>query len=156
MFSCPGFRTCAIRSCSYMMQHGCAAENMHLLIQHLERLSGNYRSLQPFATFFSFIPLCFVQQSPIIVHYSAPALPLMVLLPTVQSPLISTGIWWDSSEPLYQSLIWTMTNTNALIILGALMVLGAYTQTRAWVLLRSLATQITTPIKLRAESDPIS
>ena len=79
----------------------------------------------------------------------------MALLPTVQSPLVFTGLWWDSSEPDYQRWIWTVTNINALIILGVLMVSATPAQMRAWNLLRFLVTRITTPIRPPADSDPL-
>jgi hypothetical protein len=66
------------------------------------------------------------------------------------------GLWVNYSQPGNQSLIWTVTNLEALAILALFTGLIAFTQTRFWVISRSLLRRKLAPNLLDDPGNPRS
>jgi hypothetical protein len=58
------------------------------------------------------------------------------------------GVWEKCTERSFQRWVWTLTNLKALFVLACLAVLIAFTQTRAWVLIRYVIYQMKKSVSL--------
>src|SRR2546430_221585 len=64
------------------------------------------------------------------------------------------GVWIRHSESVFKRRIWTVKDSKAFLILASLAMLIAFTQTRAWVLIRYFIIQRKRPVRLHDDSNP--
>ena len=62
------------------------------------------------------------------------------------------GLWQNKNEPAYRSLIWTLSNSYAFLILAAFTLLLTLAQRQSWNLLRQVLAQWKKPVCLRDDS----
>src|SRR5437667_7829702 len=64
------------------------------------------------------------------------------------------GVWEKYSEPVCKRRIWTLRDWKALLVLACLAMLVAFTQARAWVLIRYIIVLWKRPVRLHDEANP--
>jgi hypothetical protein len=69
---------------------------------------------------------------------------------------VYTGFWLKYDEPLYKRWILTFWNLAAVVVLGGLTALLAWTQARTWVLIRYTTIKIMNPIHLPSGLNDLS
>src|SRR5947207_4764332 len=66
------------------------------------------------------------------------------------------GVWGKYSEPAFQKWKWTVKDWKALLILACVAMLIAFTQTKAWVLIRYIIILRKYPVRLPQPPKPES
>lgn len=64
------------------------------------------------------------------------------------------GLWWRHNQSIIRRWVWTLTNRNAILVLGGLGLLLTFSQTRAWVVLREIIYHHKKSVRLDGDTSP--
>lgn len=63
------------------------------------------------------------------------------------------GAWWRNDQPLSWRWVWTLTNINAIFLLGGLGLLLTFSQSRAWLILREIILHRKKSVRLEGDTN---